>query len=745
MDLPEELKSKSGDDIEAWFLEALAQTPLPLDALLAAVQHLGAGPDRDRCAGLADLLQEALTAQRDKGGTLRLLDLRSGWGEPEGEFRATCEQTLLKAFKDREGQAMVKSVGFDRPDAPAGDCLRRLALLTRLRAGVLCHDKTWGFGVVKRLDDFYGKVTIDFTRKPGHQMTFAYAAEALELVGEDHLLTRKHRDPARMKAMVKDDPAGIVRIAVLSYGWLNAILLKEVLVPAILPESEWKGFWDAARKQLRQDPLVEVPSNRNDPIRLLDRAKAYDAAWFEALARENDPDRILALVEEVRREPGADALDPAFATIIGERLGFAIRGIETGDPDLTVRFVLLAKAFGFTGELPVRAGAAAVEATGARSAVVDVRQVSDRLLSEKRLVAAASAMSARDVEKFFAHLADFDRPRLTGVLLAALPRLSMNALAEAMKFLAAEKREADAAAAMAGLLGPRAAGPVVLLWLCRNLDAVAAWGNVRLPDLLAQAMDAVGSAASGENLRAQKHLRELFLDRDWLELILDSLDHSQREAFVARLYASKGWPEADKRSVLVAIIKMFPDLTQVVTGGADEPASGAAARFTSWRSYRERQDQLRKMIEVTIPENSREIAVGRSYGDLRENFEYQTAKDRQRLLLRRKREMEDDLASVRGRDFKGLPAEKAGLGTCVTLQRADGRVERFCILGEWDRDEKLGIIANRSKLAEALAGHGAGETVTVPGAAGEETCRLVEVTGLTAEIHAWVAGDGAAG
>jgi transcription elongation GreA/GreB family factor len=323
-----------------------------------------------------------------------------------------------------------------------------------------------------------------------------------------------------------------------------------------------------------------------------------------------------------------------------------------------------------------------------------------------------------------------------------MPRLYLNALAEAMKCVAAEKREADAAAVMASLLGPRAAGPIMLLWLCRNLDAVQAWGNIPLPDLLSQAMDAVGAPASGENLKAQKQLRELFQDREWLERALDSLDHGQRESFVARLFVTRGWPEADKRSVLAAIIKLFPDLSKVVAGDSAEPAGKAERRLTSWRSYRGRQGQLKKLIEVTIPENSREIAVGRSYGDLRENFEYQTAKDRQRLLLRRKRELEDDLDSVRGTDFRNAPVDKAGQGTCVKLQRPDGRTESFCILGEWDRDERLGIIANRSKLAEGLAGHRAGETVPLPGAGGEEPCRILQVSELTDEIRAWMAADG---
>ena len=67
------------------------------------------------------------------------------------------------------------------------ECLRRMTVLIALKPGVLCHDKTWGFGVIQRADDFYERVHVDFDKKSGHQMSFAYAAETLDLIGDDHL------------------------------------------------------------------------------------------------------------------------------------------------------------------------------------------------------------------------------------------------------------------------------------------------------------------------------------------------------------------------------------------------------------------------------------------------------------------------------------------------------------------------------------------------------------------------------
>jgi transcription elongation factor GreA-like protein len=67
----------------------------------------------------------------------------------------------------------VKHAGFESQSA--AESIRRLTVLVSLQKGTLCREKTWGFGVVQRVDDFYGRVTIDFDSKRGHEMALSYA------------------------------------------------------------------------------------------------------------------------------------------------------------------------------------------------------------------------------------------------------------------------------------------------------------------------------------------------------------------------------------------------------------------------------------------------------------------------------------------------------------------------------------------------------------------------------------------
>ena len=88
-----------------------------------------------------------------------------------------------------------------------------------------------------------------------------------------------------------------------------------------------------------------------------------------------------------------------------------------------------------------------------------------------------------------------------------------------------------------------------------------------------------------------------------------------------------------------------------------------------------------------IPENSKEIGVARSYGDLRENFEFKAAKEMQAVLMRRKSELERDLHRARGTAFENPDTSQVSIGTVVTLRDTEPNDEEtYTILGAWDGD-----------------------------------------------------------
>ena len=74
------------------------------------------------------------------------------------------------------------------------------------------------------------------------------------------------------------------------------------------------------------------------------------------------------------------------------------------------------------------------------------------------------------------------------------------------------------------------------------------------------------------------------------------------------------------------------------------------ALIVSWKSLEAKKQAYDHLINVEIPKNIEDISIARSYGDLRENFEFKSAKEFSAVLQRRKFEMERDLQRAQGAD-----------------------------------------------------------------------------------------------
>ncbi|MBM4142243.1 MAG: hypothetical protein FJ225_01420 [Lentisphaerae bacterium] len=718
--MPEQ-EDKSPAAIEAWLLEAAdAAVPPPPDRVLRMVMKAAASDAArlDDCAELSAGLLARSGARRELVRLLRFWAARKPGG---ARFAPACRAALASAFADREGAEFLKVCGFET-DEPPEACLARLETLVSLAAGALCHDKTWGFGVVKRVDPFYRKITVDFVRKPGHPMSFAYAAQTLEPVGEDHLLARRHRDPEALAELIESDPAELVRIALRSYGPLTAPELQDLLTREALGDRPWKPFWEAARKGLKADALVDVPARRNEPLRLLAREKEYGAGWFDALAGERDLATILRMAQELEREAGAASLSREQLAALGARLAFAALGARGTDPVILARAVMVARRFAVPPE------------------AMDICASAAPLRTPETVTAAAEGLGVREFEALLALLAECDRPATVGLVADVLVRLPAAVLNEATSFLAAEGAGDRAAALVRDTVRSRTAPAELMLWVCRRGDIRQAWDVGDAAGLMGQAIDVLEGPRREDRLRTLNQIRALFEDRAWLAAGMGAMTAEQRRTLFMRVSASHGWDEGRRRTIMGRMIRLYPDLN-AASAAAPESASPppAAARLTSRRTYRRRQDQLRELLEELIPANSREIGHARGYGDLSENFEYQAAKDHQKVLMQRQRDWERDLREVRETDFTGLPAERAGIGTRVVLERPGGVRDEVNILGEWDNDPPRRVISCRSRVAEALAGRAAGDEVTLPSESGEETCRIAAVAPLSDEIRAWAA------
>jgi transcription elongation GreA/GreB family factor len=700
---------------ETQFLTALEARPVPVEALIEEIRALQASGQSAAASNFIQMLEDALVEATDRDGLLRLLRFRAASHETDRAFGLFCRELLAETWKERDAAAYLDAAGFN--DHTPAEALLRLERLLACRPGAMFLDKTWGFGVVKRVDTFYRKLSFDFAGKPAHQLAFASAAESLTPIDQSHLLAQSHANPAAIARLVTEQSDEIVRMALRSFGALSVIRLEQLLTEhRIVAAADWKSFWERARKGLKSDPLVEMPAKRSDPIILHAQTRNYDSTWVANFARERDPAKILTGVESYYEATNGVFEESARPTLL-ERLAFAAKGAWNTDPALYARLAALMDR--------------------SRLEAVPPAEMRAHLWDKQRFLTAAQRLVARDIARMIQMLlAEEDAPAR---LLAVLHEMPFSLLSETLEAL----REHPALPSVQSrcrelLLSPQAPATLVV-WTFRHRDALTGWSLPGLSELLAHAILLVEASLSGEELRMQNHMRQLFENTKWFAAILQELDATGRRALFDRVQASTAWDATTQRALMGRMIKFEPALAErrraIDNSGA---AAKPTQRLTSWRSLLERRTQYKRLVEVELPKTSQDIAVARSYGDLRENFEYHAAKHAQALLLQRQSEMEQELKLMQGTNFAHVATARVGMGVRVQLAYPDGRSSSFCILGEWDRDEALNIISCKSRLAQCLEGCQPGTSTQIPGEQGDETVTIQAIEPLDETIRDWI-------
>lgn len=127
--------------------------------------------------------------------------------------------------------------------------------------------------------------------------------------------------------------------------------------------------------------------------------------------------------------------------------------------------------------------------------------------------------------------------------------------------------------------------------------------------------------------------------------------------------------------------------------------------------------ELQHMKGVERPAASRAIAEAREKGDLRENAEYDAAKEAQGLLEARIAALEGQIATARIIDTSDVDTSKVSILTKVKLTNLSTKKQvTYQIVSEKEADLKLGKISVTSPIGKGLLGKTVGEVaeVTVP-------------------------------
>jgi len=146
----------------------------------------------------------------------------------------------------------------------------------------------------------------------------------------------------------------------------------------------------------------------------------------------------------------------------------------------------------------------------------------------------------------------------------------------------------------------------------------------------------------------------------------------------------------------------------------------------------EGKEKLEKELEdlkmVQRPKVIDRIKIARSYGDLSENSEYESAKDEQSMLETRISTVERMLQYAQIIDNDSTDKDEITVGKKVTFKELpDEEPEEYTIVGAAEADPMSGKISNDSPIAKGLLGHRNGEEVTFSTPGGDMSVKILAV------------------
>ena len=140
------------------------------------------------------------------------------------------------------------------------------------------------------------------------------------------------------------------------------------------------------------------------------------------------------------------------------------------------------------------------------------------------------------------------------------------------------------------------------------------------------------------------------------------------------------------------------------------------------------QDELKRLKTKERPAIIQAIAAARELGDLSENAEYHSARERQAFIEGRIAELEDKVSRVEVIDVSRLGGTAVKFGAHVSLEDEEsGEKMIFQIVGADEADVSKGLLSVASPLARALIGKSKGESIEFASPRGKKFFEVLAV------------------
>ena len=707
MNLAQLVRDGLWDELEtAWTEHILAGADLApaLDALSAAA----ARREVQRCLPFVRDHAEALAGSDRLAESAELVGSTMLLGGSPGELSKLLVEYAEKAWGEEPFWELYRELsgfGEGAPDLRAA--WRKFRKALALEEGrVVYHAAGWGLGRIESLDLAARETHVRFRSGKSDRFPLQSAIDIFEVLEPADLRCLVVNDPKALEKLLKEEPLEALRwVLQKNDGRATQAAVKLAMSTLGVDGSRFTAFWKRALKQAEGSEWFEISGPPNKAIvRLLMRAEDPAASMRRQILRARDLGEALTRVRALFL--GSTSLEGVRATALE-----ALEELTDAGGPLPQRLAVWIFVREVRGETPAPLRAQ-VEKLRAAETPSDPSQA-PALWSLFGIVP-----GLREQERCIELLREAYGEGWLDEVAANLQHAPSGMVRGLVEALESEKRMDVLAQHYLSLLARPTKNPYLLVRLAERVEAVDGLASAPLAQrahcllTLAVQLNEVTSAQP-TLARTRAKLVSVLTEGETplMRRLLSGLDEDTLRVFA--LLLEKGVDRAIDRIFTQVAVEMYPDIFR-----HEERAFWESRQIWTTRAGLERrQEELRVLRDVKIPENAEAIGRAASYGDLSENAEWTAALEEQRNLTTRAMELEAELESVSLIENATLPDNTVAPGTRVRYTDLGTKVQNeIDILGPWDADGER-VVSYRSPLAKGMLGlePGSEATIELPG------------------------------
>jgi transcription elongation GreA/GreB family factor len=667
------ITQKKFEDLESLWMNQLESDPRDVEAFLRTAKALRKAEQRTQSDTLLGLLAEMLLERKMWPERLQVLKELGRLSKHPAQMRPQIEEALRNSYGTRKGfQRAFDFAKFNEPTSNPVERAEKIETWLQYDEGETYFMTGRGAGMVVELNPELGIARLDFEKEKRVSVPLGAAGKFLVPIGEGHVLREKFSDAAKLKAEAAKSPSAFFARILQSFGRPMTMAEVRDAVIGVVPEEKWSSWWTSARK----NPQIVVSGTG---------AKAtysWSASTGEAdktIRREFERADAKGKLDLARKHSArSKELADAFSSALANE---AVRLSKT-DPAMAWQILTTLESLPGAYTPPFDPASLLSGPMASRT----VAAVGDKTLRERALATVRAAHP--DWPKVYGEIFFIDEePRILSIVMSMLEKEGQSEIRDRLidETLRYPRRH------------PRA-----FYWYVKQLEE-----QDPLPDranyaLVFQVLEAVGS---DEFAPVRARLKDFFDKGGLVTRVIMKVENEEQARKLAESLDRYGAIEEYRREDVKNALNMkYPSLREPQV----EPIYATADSLAKKRA------ELEHLLKVEIPANKKAIQVAREMGDLSENFEYKSARQRDEYLSARVGKLQGELANVRVIDPASVDTSAVRVGTRVALSNGDVRRE-VTVLGPWESAPEHGIYSNQSDVAKALIGHAAGDIVTFMG------------------------------